>query len=104
MYKFVDFKHFIDTWILTTNCLRTADDFRQVTVDYAAEAASYGAVYIEAIFSPPERVLRGIGWDEIYTGYTDGAVRPSSATASSSASHPTCTATDARWTSPRSVR
>jgi len=74
LYRFRDFRHFIDTWILTTNCLRTADDFRQVTVDYAAEAASYGAVYIEAIFSPPERVLRGIGWDEIYTGYTDGAV------------------------------
>lgn len=74
LYEFTNFKHFIDVWVLTTNCLRTAEDFRQVALDYAAEAASFGAVYIEGIFSPPERVLRGIGWDEIYTGYTEGAV------------------------------
>src|SRR6266550_6018772 len=47
LYEFRDFKHFIDTWILTTNCLRTADDFRQVVVDYAQQAAGFGAVYLE---------------------------------------------------------
>lgn len=75
LYEFTDFRHFIEVWVLTTNCLRTADDFRQIVVDYAAEAASFGAVYLEAIFSPSERVQRGVvGWDEIYTGYTEGAV------------------------------
>jgi aminodeoxyfutalosine deaminase len=74
LYEFTDFKHFIDVWILTTNCLRTADDFRQIVVDYAAEAASHGAVYLEAIFSPSERVERGLAWDEIFTGYADGAL------------------------------
>ncbi|MDT5037884.1 MAG: aminodeoxyfutalosine deaminase [Micromonosporaceae bacterium] len=74
LYEFTDFPHFLEVWILTTNCLRTADDFRQVAVDYAAEAAGHGAVYLEAIFSPSERVLRGVAWDEIFTGYTDGAV------------------------------
>jgi aminodeoxyfutalosine deaminase len=74
LYEFTDFKHFIDVWILTTNCLRTADDFRRIVVDYAAEAASFGAVYLEAIFSPCERVKRGLAWDEIFTGYTEGAV------------------------------
>ncbi len=74
LYEFTDFKHFIDVWILTTNCLRTADDFRRIVVDYAAEAAGFGAVYLEGIFSPPERVMRGVAWDEIFTGYTEGAV------------------------------
>jgi aminodeoxyfutalosine deaminase len=73
LYDFRDFAHFIEIWILTTNALRTAEDFRQVVVDYAAEAASHGAVYIEGIFSPAERVRRGVSWDEIFSGYCDGA-------------------------------
>ena len=73
LYRFRDFAHFIEVWILTTNALRTAEDFRQVVTDYAAEAASHGAVYLEAIFSPAERVARGVGWDEIFSGYCDGA-------------------------------
>jgi aminodeoxyfutalosine deaminase len=74
LYEFTDFAHFIDVWILTTNCLRTAEDFRQVVVDYAAEAASFGAVYLEGIFSPCERVQRGLTFEEIFEGYTDGAI------------------------------
>ena len=39
LYRFRDFAHFIEVWILTTNALRTAEDFRQVVTDYAGEAA-----------------------------------------------------------------
>jgi aminodeoxyfutalosine deaminase len=73
LYDFRDFAHFIEIWILTTNALRTEADFRQVVTDYAEEAASHGAAYVEAIFSPAERVRRGVGWDEIFNGYCDGA-------------------------------
>ena len=73
LYDFRDFSHFIDVWILTTNALQTEEDFRQVVLDYAAEAVSHGAVYLEGIFSPSERVRRGVGWDEIFSGYCDGA-------------------------------
>ena len=73
LYRFRDFAHFIEIWILTTNALRTEADFRQVVVDYAEEAAAHGAVYLEGIFSPAERVARGVGWDEIFSGYCDGA-------------------------------
>jgi aminodeoxyfutalosine deaminase len=73
LYEYRDFEHFIEVWILTTNALRTIDDFRQVVVDYAAEAAAHGAVYVEAIFSPAERIARGVRWDEIFAGYCDGA-------------------------------
>jgi aminodeoxyfutalosine deaminase len=73
LYDFRDFAHFIEVWILTTHAMRTADDFRRVVVAYAAEAASHGAVYIEAIFSPAERISRGVDWDEIFSGYCDGA-------------------------------
>src|SRR5437764_9856882 len=73
LYDFRDFTHFIEIWVLTTNALRTEADFRQVVIDYAEEAASHGAVYVEGIFSPAERVRRGVGWDEIFSGYCDGA-------------------------------
>jgi aminodeoxyfutalosine deaminase len=73
LYRFRDFAHFIEVWILTTNALRTEADFRQVVVDYAAEAASHGCVYLEGIFSPAERVRRGVGWQEVYEGVCSGA-------------------------------
>ena len=73
LYEFTDFAHFIEVWILTTNVMRTAADFRQIVVDYTAEAAGYGAVYLEAIFSPIERVARGVSWDDLFEGYCDGA-------------------------------
>ena len=73
LYEFRDFDHFIDIWILVTNALRHVDDFRQLVVDYAGEAARHGVVYIEGIFSPIERTSRGVDWDEIFTGDCDGA-------------------------------
>ncbi|MBO0703034.1 MAG: hypothetical protein J2P38_08890, partial [Candidatus Dormibacteraeota bacterium] len=76
LYDYRDFAHFIDVWILTTNCLRTADDFRQVVVDYATEAASCGAVYLEGIFSPAERVATGVEWDALFNGYCALAHHP----------------------------
>jgi aminodeoxyfutalosine deaminase len=73
LYKFRNFSHFIEVWELTTCALRTAADFRQVVVDYAAEAAGHGAVYLEGIFTPAEPVGRGARWDEVFDGYCDGA-------------------------------
>lgn len=73
LYRYRDFGHFIEVWILTTNALQTADDFRRVVVDYAAEAKRHGAVYVEGIFSPIERTWRGVSWDALFSGYCDGA-------------------------------
>ena len=73
VYEFRDFAHILDVWLITTSALRTERDFRQVVVDYAAEAASHGAVYLEGIFTPAEPVERGVDWDEVFTGYCDGA-------------------------------
>ncbi len=74
LYRFRDFNHFLQVWIMTTNVMRTEADFRQVVVDYAAEAAAHGAVYLEGIFSPWYRVHRGVRVEEIFHGYADGAI------------------------------
>ncbi len=73
LYRYRDFAHFVSVWVMTTQALRRADDFRRIVVDYAREAATYGALYIEGIFSPAEPVRRGSSWEEVFEGYCDGA-------------------------------
>src|SRR5207248_2982909 len=38
LYRYRDFRHFIEVWVLTTNALQRESDFRQMVVDYAAQA------------------------------------------------------------------
>jgi aminodeoxyfutalosine deaminase len=73
LYHFRDFPHFLEVWMMTTAALRTEADFRQVVVDYAAQAAAHGAVYLEGIFSPSEPASRGVAFEEVFAGYCDGA-------------------------------
>ena len=71
LYRFRDFPHFIEVFQLTAGALQTYDDFRRIVVEYAAEAASHGGVYLEAIFVPA--LWRGLDTDEVFSGYCDGA-------------------------------
>ena len=73
LYQFRDFEHFLELWLMTTCAVQTEEDFRQVVVDYAAEAVGHGAVYIEGIFTPAERIAGGASWDEVFTGFCNGA-------------------------------
>ena len=72
LYTFRDFEHFLALWATVTPAIQQYRDFRQIVVDYAAEAASHGAVYIEGIFSPAERISGGASWDEVFCGFCDG--------------------------------
>lgn len=73
LLRFRDFEHFIDMWTLTTSALLSETDFRQIVVAYAEEAAVHGAVYLEGIFTPLERVANGVPWAEVMNGFCDGA-------------------------------
>src|SRR4029077_5911566 len=53
------------------HALRGYDDFRQVVLEYAAEAKEHGAVYLEGIFAPG--LWRELDTDEVFSGYCDGA-------------------------------
>ncbi|NGN63367.1 adenosine deaminase [Streptomyces sp. A7024] len=48
LYEFRDLVEFIGVWKRTAACLRTPADYRDVLLDYVAEAAAQGAVYLEA--------------------------------------------------------
>jgi aminodeoxyfutalosine deaminase len=71
LYEFDDFEGFIRAFELTAGALQHADDFRQVVVEYAEDAAKHGAVYVEGIFTPG--LWRGLDTDEVFSGYCDGA-------------------------------
>jgi aminodeoxyfutalosine deaminase len=75
LYQFRDFAHFAELWMMTTSAIQKEEDFRQVVLGYAEEAASHGAVYVEGIFTPAERVTGGASWDEVFTGFCDGALQ-----------------------------
>jgi aminodeoxyfutalosine deaminase len=76
--EFRDFAHFLEVWRLTTAALRTEQDFRQVVVDYAAEAAGHGAVYLEGIFTRPSRCAAGPGGTRCSAGTATALSRPPS--------------------------
>jgi aminodeoxyfutalosine deaminase len=71
LYKLNDFTSFAEVFVLTVGALRRYDDFREIVVEYAAEAKEHGAVYLEAIFAP--RLRHEIDSDEVFSGYCDGA-------------------------------
>ncbi len=71
--RFRDFDHFIEAWMATTTVLRTAEDYRELVLDYARRAQAQGAVYLEAIFSPTDRVALGVPQEVNFEGFCDGA-------------------------------
>ncbi len=70
---FRDFDHFIEAWFATTTVLRTERDYRELVLDYARRAQAQGAVYLEGIFSPTDKLPLGVDMDTVFTGFCDGA-------------------------------
>jgi aminodeoxyfutalosine deaminase len=71
LYEYRDFLQFIEIFMLTSGALEREEDYRQIVVEYAAEAARHGAVYLEAIFALG--LWRGLDSDVVFTGVCDGA-------------------------------
>jgi aminodeoxyfutalosine deaminase len=70
--RFHNFDHFIEAWMATTTVLRSAEDYRELVVDYARRAKAQGAVYLEGIFSPTDRLPLGVSLQTAFEGFTDG--------------------------------
>lgn len=70
--RFRDFDHFIESWFATTPALQTEQDYRELVVDYARRAQRRGAVYLEAIFSPTDKLTAGIALETVFEGFCAG--------------------------------
>jgi adenosine deaminase len=75
-FTFRDFKHFIEIYFALARCLKTADDYEQITYEFGASMARQHIRYAEVTFSPSMHGLElGIPHDVYFGGLTRGRER-----------------------------
>jgi adenosine deaminase len=71
-YAFHDLQSFLDIYYETAAVLRTAEDFRDLTVAYLERAAADGVVRAEVFFDPQTHTERGVAMGTVVEGITAG--------------------------------
>ena len=72
-YRFRDFNHFIEVWMVINECLRSGADFELITAELGAAAAQQNIRYLEVTFTPyPHYRRRALAWDELFAGINAG--------------------------------
>jgi adenosine deaminase len=78
-YEFRDFRHFIDEWLAGLACLRRAEDFRRIALEFCEDEAAQGVRYAEVSFSLPDHRDRMSDWDvpmgAVLEGLAEGGER-----------------------------
>lgn len=71
-YDFTDLQSFLDVYYATMAVLRTADDFRDLTVAYLDRAAAQGLAHVELFFDPQAHLIRGVAFADVIDGIERG--------------------------------
>ena len=71
-FRWRDFLDFLNTYDLAASVIRTAEDYRDITLEYLASCAAEGAIYVEVIASPDHARLVGLSADEMVAGVAAG--------------------------------
>lgn len=71
-YGFRDFRHFIDEWVAGLACLRSAEDFRRIALEFCEDEAAQGVRYAEVSFSLPDHAEKFDDWDGPMEGALEG--------------------------------
>jgi adenosine deaminase len=73
LYRFRDFDHFLQIYLMTTGCLRTEDDYRLIAYEFGSECARQNIRYAELTFTMMTSMeLSGLTWQEILRGLNAG--------------------------------
>jgi adenosine deaminase len=73
---FRGFRHFVETYVAISRCLRTAGDYEMISYDVGADLARQNVRYAEVTFSPSTHVFDlGVPWDACFGGLTRGRRR-----------------------------
>jgi adenosine deaminase len=59
-FEFVDFPHFIQTWVWKNQFLREYEDFTYLAEQVARDLANQNIIYAEAFYSPPDFIRFGL--------------------------------------------
>ena len=72
-YRFRNFEHFLESYLMITKCLRTLDDYRLIAYEFGCECARQNIRYAEVTFTIETSMsLTGLSWMEILSGLNTG--------------------------------
>lgn len=71
-YEFSNLQSFLDLYYQLMGVLRTADDFRDLMLDYLDRAAADGVRHAEIFFDPQVHMANGISLDTVMDGLIEG--------------------------------
>lgn len=73
LYRFSDFGHFLETYMVVSKCLRTPDDYRLIAYEFGCECARQNIRYAEVTFTILTNVvITGLPWQKIVSGLNTG--------------------------------
>lgn len=70
-YEFRDFNHFIEVYLAASRCIKTPEDFAEMTEDFHRYQASQNILYTEAFLSASVFV-DSMPWDELFDAFRLG--------------------------------
>lgn len=72
-YRFSNFNHFIDTYLMISRCLQKQEDYQLIAYEYGCECARQNIRYAEVTFTIETNMsLTGLTWQEILKGLNAG--------------------------------
>jgi len=72
-YRFRDFAHFIDTYLMITGCLKTPDDYALIAYEFGVECQRQNIRYAEVTFTIFTNMqMTGLSWQDILAGLNQG--------------------------------
>ena len=71
-YVWHDFLDFLRTFDRAVTVIRTAEDYRDITLEYLQACAGEGAIYVEVTVSPDHADQAGLGYTDMLAGVAQG--------------------------------
>ena len=72
-YRFRDFAHFVQVYLLITSCLRKPEDYQLIAYQFGCDCARQNIRYAEATFSIlTNQHMTGLQWEDILAGLNAG--------------------------------